>query len=129
MIPALAIILCFQLIGEVLSHGLALSLPGPVVGLVLLISAGMLRPALIDFLRPAATGLLGNLSLFFVPAGVGIVAHLGQLRDNVLGIGLALVLSTVLAIAAAALTFVWVAKWLGQPEVGPDPVTKDDAHE
>lgn len=128
MIPALALILCFQLIGEILSHGLDLSLPGPVVGLILLIGAGMVRPGLIDFLRPAANGLLANLSLFFVPAGVGIIAHLGQLRHDALGIGLALVASTLLAIAAAALAFVWVARLLGQPEVGPDgptPLPKD----
>ncbi len=113
MIPALAIILTFQLIGETLSHWLDLTLPGPVIGLVLLVVSGLIRPQLIDFLRPAAVGLLGNLSLFFVPAGVGIIAHLGALTDNLIGISTALVVSTVLAIAVAALTFSWAAKWTG----------------
>ena len=37
MIPALTIILCFQLTGEIASRWLDLPLPGPVVGLVLLV--------------------------------------------------------------------------------------------
>ena len=120
MIPALAIILCFQLVGEMLSHGFGLTLPGPVIGLVLLVLAGLLRPALIEFLRPAATGLLRNLSLFFVPAGVGVIAHLGQFRDNALGITLALILSTALAIATGALVFTWVCRLTGDHEDAKD---------
>lgn len=121
MIPALAIILCFQLVGEMLSHGLGLTLPGPVIGLVLLVVAGLLRPGLIGFLRPAASALLGSLSLFFVPAGVGVVAHLGLFRDNAAGIAIALVLSTALAIATAALVFVWVSRLTGAHKDGsPD---------
>ncbi len=111
MIPALAIILCFQLVGETVSRGLGLTLPGPVIGLVLLVVSGIIRPQLIEYLRPAALGLLGNLSLFFVPAGVGIVSHLGQFADNALAIGLALVVSTVLAIGVGALVFCQVARW------------------
>ena len=38
VIPALVIILSFQLVGEVASRALALPLPGPVVGLVLLLA-------------------------------------------------------------------------------------------
>ncbi|AGT10333.1 CidA/LrgA family protein [Paracoccus aminophilus] len=120
MIPALALILCFQLLGETISRGLGLTLPGPVIGLVLLVVAGVLRPRLIEFLRPAASGLLANLSLFFVPAGVGIVAHLGQFRDHAFALGVALVVSTVLAIAAGALVFTWVAKLTGQSEEPPE---------
>ncbi|WP_294927015.1 CidA/LrgA family protein [uncultured Paracoccus sp.] len=120
MIPALATILCFHLAGELISRALALPVPGPVVGLLLLVGAGICRPRLIDFLRPAATALLGNLSLFFVPAGVGVIAHLGQFRDNAAGLGLAVLVSTVLAIAVAALTFAWVARLMGDAEGGRD---------
>lgn len=121
MIPALAIILCFQLVGETISRGLDLTLPGPVIGLVLLVLTGILRPQVIEYLRPAALGLLGNLSLFFVPAGVGIVAHLGQFADNALGIAVALILSTILAIAVGALVFCQVARMTeGRAEKGKD---------
>ncbi|WBU54036.1 CidA/LrgA family protein [Paracoccus sp. SCSIO 75233] len=116
MIPALTIILSFQLIGEIASRGLTLPLPGPVVGLVLLVLCCTVYPRLAEMLRPVAQGLLGHLSLFFVPAGVGIVAHLPVLAEHGLGLGLALVVSTVLAIAAGALTFAAVARWIGSPD-------------
>ena len=58
---------------------------------------------LAERLRGVIGGLLGHLSLFFVPAGVGVVAHLGEFRSDGLAIALALTVSTALAIAVAAL--------------------------
>ncbi|WP_323716326.1 CidA/LrgA family protein [Paracoccus aminovorans] len=116
MIPALAILLFLQLVGEIASRGLGLPLPGPVVGLLLLLGSCALRPALAEMLRPVVTGILGNLSLFFVPAGVGVIAHLGQFRDDGLAIALALTVSTALAIAAGALVFTAVVRWMGGDE-------------
>ena len=113
MIVALSLILAFQLVGEILSRGLDLPQPGPVVGLCLLVLACVLRPALADRLRPTAQGLLAHLSLFFVPAGVGVVAHWPVLRDHGIGLALAIMGSTVLAIAAGALAFQAVARWTG----------------
>ena len=76
MIPALCVLLSLQLIGEVVTRGLGLPLPGPVLGLLLLVAGCALRPSLAQMLRPVTSTILGNLSLFFVPAGVGVVAHL-----------------------------------------------------
>lgn len=111
MIIALSLILAFQLVGEILSRALDLPLPGPVVGLCLLVAACVLRPALADRLRSTAQGLLAHLSLFFVPAGVGVVAHWPTLRDQGIGLAVAITGSTVLAIAAGAMTFQAVARW------------------
>ena len=113
MIVSLAIILSFQLVGEIASRALSLPLPGPVVGLLLLVGCCIARPALAERIRPTTMGLLQHLSLFFVPAGVGIVAHLQLLREDGLGLALALMGSTALAIAAGALAFSWVARWTG----------------
>ncbi len=113
MIPALTIILSFQLIGEIASRGLHLPLPGPVVGLVLLVGACIVRPALADMLRPVTKSVLAHLSLFFVPAGVGVIAHLPVLSQHGIGLALALTVSTILAIGAGALTFAAVARWTG----------------
>lgn len=119
MIPALVILLSFQLVGEVAARGLGLPLPGPVIGLVLLVVSCSLRPALAERLRPVVMGLLGNLSLFFVPAGVGVVAHLGEFRSDGLAIAVALMISTALAIAVGALVFVQVVRITGRGK--PEP--------
>lgn len=116
MVPALVTILSFQLIGEVVSRGLNLPLPGPVVGLVLLLGAMRLRPGLAGWLRPVGQGMLAHLSLFFVPAGVGIVAHLPLLREHGLALLAAIGGSTVLALVAGAGAFTLVARWTGQED-------------
>lgn len=114
MIPALALLLCFQLAGEVIARALDLTLPGPVIGMALLLAAMIALPRLGALVREAAQGLLAHLSLLFVPAGVGVVGHLDRLGGDGVAILLAIVVSTVLAIAAGALTFVGVARLMGR---------------
>jgi holin-like protein len=104
VLAPLATLLAFQLAGEALAFGFRLPIPGPVIGMALLLAALALRPALLEALRPTATTLLQHLSLLFVPAGVGVMAHGQRLADEGTAIVVALVLSTVLALAATALT-------------------------
>lgn len=110
MVPALAIVLLFQLVGEVLSRAAGLPLPGPVLGMVFLVIALQLSARLSALLRPTALGVLGHLSLFFVPAGVGVVAHLPVLAAHGPALAVALVVSTLAAIVVGALTFAGVAR-------------------
>ncbi|WP_022705784.1 CidA/LrgA family protein [Paracoccus zeaxanthinifaciens] len=113
MIPGLAIILCFQLAGEIATRALGLPVPGPVLGMILMVAACAMRPRLTARIRPVAEGLLANLSLFFVPAGVGVVAHLALIREQGVALAVAIAVSTVLAIAIGALVFQWVSRLTG----------------
>jgi holin-like protein len=110
MIPALATLLVFQLVGEALVRTLALPVPGPVVGMALLMLVLVLRPALVTAIKPTAQTLLQHFSLLFVPAGVGVMLHLQRLGDEALAIGVALVVSTWVGLASAALTMAWLMK-------------------
>lgn len=113
MIAHLAIFLGCQLAGEVIARGASLPVPGPVLGLALLLAACIAWPDLGRRLLPTAQGLLAHLSLLFVPAGVGVVAHLGSLGSAAPALLAALVGSTVLALAAGALTFAGLARLTG----------------
>lgn len=113
MLNALIALLLTQLAGEALARGLGLPLPGPVLGMLFLLAAFRLWPGLADRVRPAAQGILANLSLLFVPAGVGVVGHIGRIGTEGAGLLLALALSTALAIAVGALAFVTVARLTG----------------
>jgi holin-like protein len=103
MLAALTILLVYQLAGEILVVTLALPVPGPVVGMALLFATLVLRGETSEDLRDTANGLLRHLSLLFVPAGVGVMAHLHRLADEWLPITASLVLSTLLTIAVTAL--------------------------
>jgi holin-like protein len=108
MLGALTILLVFQLVGEAISHGFGLPVPGPVIGFALLLVALILRRGVPEELRTTATGMLQHFSLMFVPAGVGVMVHLSRLKDEWLPITVALVLSTLLTIACTALVMNWL---------------------
>lgn len=110
MIQNLFLLLAFQLAGEVIARAGGLLVPGPVVGLVLLLACLILSPRLAAHLQSTASGLLAHLSLLFVPAGVGVLGHLDTLAAQGIQLILALVISTLLAITVGALTFVAVAR-------------------
>ncbi|ABV91904.1 putative LrgA family protein [Dinoroseobacter shibae DFL 12 = DSM 16493] len=113
MILHLLVLLVFQLIGEVLARSLGLLVPGPVLGLVLLLGFFLVLPQVAEAVRPTANALLAHLSLLFVPAGVGVVAHLDVLGENGVPLLIALVISTLVAISVGALVFVGVARLIG----------------
>jgi holin-like protein len=115
MVRGFAILLLFQLVGEVLSHLLALPVPGPVVGMVLLLLALELRLPQRDALGTAAGGLLANLSLLFVPAGVGVVQYLPRLAAEWPALAASLLVSTATTLAVTGLV---AARLLGRPAAG-----------
>jgi holin-like protein len=104
MLEAIALLLALQTIGEVLSYALGLPIPGPVIGMVMLLVLLAARPSLGARLKATTTTLLQHLSLLFVPAGVGVMVHWQRLSSEGAAIVVAIVVSTVLAIAATALT-------------------------
>ncbi|PQO22598.1 CidA/LrgA family protein [Rhodobacteraceae bacterium WD3A24] len=120
MIAGIALILCFQLGGEVVARGLGLPVPGPVIGMAALVVAFLMVPRLFESVRSPAEGILSHLALLFVPAGVGIVGHWNALGTQGGPILLALAVSTVLAIAVGALTFVAVARLAGAAAEGDE---------
>lgn len=101
MIPAVTALLTCQLAGEIAARALRLPVPGPVVGMVILFLLLLLRrrPAP-EALGRMADGLLGNLGLLFVPAGVGVVLHLPLLARDWAPLTLAILAGTLAAIAA-----------------------------
>jgi holin-like protein len=121
MIPALASLLVCQLLGEALVRALGVPVPGPVVGMAGLLALLVLRPAWLAALKPTAQTLLQHLSLLFVPAGVGVMLHLQRLGEEALAIGVALVLSTWIGLASAALTMAWLIRRVAPPTDAPAP--------
>jgi holin-like protein len=110
MLEALATLLVFQTVGEALGYLLRLPVPGPVIGMALLLGLLVIRPASIDRLRPTSLELLKHLSLLFVPAGVGVMLHVARIGREWLPIVVSLLLSTALAIAVTALVVTWTAR-------------------
>jgi holin-like protein len=98
----LALLGC-QAAGEVIRQMFGIPLSGPIIGMILLLAVLMVRGGASDEFCRSGQVTLGYLSLFFVPPGVGIMQHLPLLRAHWLPVLLALIVSTALAMASAAL--------------------------
>jgi putative effector of murein hydrolase LrgA (UPF0299 family) len=110
MLPTLGLLLGCQLLGEITVRGLGLPVPGPVLGLALLLLCLAVRPSLCETLRPTTTVILAHLSFLFVPAGVGVIGNIAVLSDDGLALLVVLTLSTVLSMLAAVGTFIAVRR-------------------
>ena len=103
MLSGILILLGFQLLGEILYRLGWLPLPGPVIGMVLLMFFLCWKPrALSKPLDATARLLLDCLGLLFVPAGVGVISNLDILRAQWVPILVGLVGSTLVSLLATA---------------------------
>ncbi|TWH46460.1 CidA/LrgA family protein [Sporomusa sp. KB1] len=92
------ILLLFQFVGTTLSQLLHLPLPGSLAGFVLLaiaLATGLLP---MHFIEPTANALLSKMSLFFIPAGVGLILYADLLFQNSVAIILTVLISTLIVL-------------------------------
>ena len=134
MVMGFAILLVCQLVGEVVSRGFSLPVPGPVLGLVLLVmgllfwgrgrdDAAIASSAVVR----VSDGLLAHLALLFVPAGVGVVEYGGLLKAEALPLAAALLGSTAITLVVTVLVFVGVARLLRRNASSVAPGEGDDS--
>jgi len=120
MIYGLFVLVACQLIGELIARALALPLPGPVIGIPILliwlsVQARFRRSQAGEdagAIGKAADGLLAYLGLFFVPAGVGVVQYVDKLYTNAAALILALVGSSLLTLIATVLVFLMARRMM-----------------
>jgi holin-like protein len=123
MIASLSLILLCQLAGEVFVRGLALPMPGPVIGLMLLLILLMARdrfavlargPLQGDGVESASRGLLANLSLLFVPAGVGVVQKLDLVAEHGIAFLGVLAVSVLVTLLVTVATFLLASRLMAR---------------
>ncbi|WP_407166903.1 CidA/LrgA family protein [Bradyrhizobium sp. ORS 111] len=128
MIANLSLILVCQLIGEVVVRALGAPVPGPVVGLLLLVLLLLARdrfPVLArgplgdDGVESTSRAMLANLSLLFIPAGVGVVQKLDLLAERGVAILALLAVSVIITLLATVATFVAASSLLSRGEGKP----------
>jgi len=107
MVQGFLILLFCQLLGECLVTWLAVSIPGSVVGMILLLVGLMIYKKVPDGLRSTSEGLLKILPLLLVPAGVGLMRYFGVLSAYWYQLLIILVVSTLVTmlVVAALLRF------------------------
>lgn len=121
MIASLSLILLCQLAGEAFVRGLGLPMPGPVIGLMLLLLLLLLRdrfallargPLQGEGVESTSRGLLANLSLLFVPAGVGVVQKIDLIVDHGIAFLGVLAISVLITLLVTVATFIVASRLL-----------------
>jgi holin-like protein len=101
MLKSLFVIFFFQLLGEAIQKFFEINIPGPVIGLILLLlvfiffikNASPFRKIKKEISKTSHQ-IINYLSLLFVPIGVGVVMHINYLGDNLFKILAIIIIGT-----------------------------------
>ena len=109
MLRSLFLIFFFQLIGEAIQKFFEINIPGPVIGLALLLLTFifLLKPSspyrkIKKEISETSHKIINYLSLLFVPIGVGVVMHINFLGDNLFKILAVIVIGTLATLVFTA---------------------------
>lgn len=123
MIESLTLLLVCQLAGEVIARASGVPFPGPVIGMAILFIGLMIHGSVPEPLQHTTKSILDHLSLLFVPAGVGVMIYLPLVADEWLPIASAIIIGTLVTMAATA----WVMNLFLKPscESGEQPEKRE----
>jgi holin-like protein len=122
VVSVVALLLVFQLIGEVVVQALGLPVPGPLIGMLLLFAALVVRGRLPDGLADASKALLGHLMLLFIPAVTGVMMYFDRVGREWLPFLVACVLGAAVTIAMTALTLRGMLRITGTAPEAPTTI-------
>ncbi|MFD2189866.1 CidA/LrgA family protein [Pistricoccus aurantiacus] len=112
LIAGMSLLLICQFLGELVVRSFALPVPGPVMGMLILLIGLMINGRVPDSLRKAGEGLLRYLTLLFVPAGVGVMVHSDLIRADFWTLVITLILSTAVTLGVTGKVMNWLVKRL-----------------
>lgn len=97
------LVLAVFFVGEVIKVLFGLPVPGNIIGfilLLLLLLGKVIRP---DAVESLTDFLLGNLTFFFIPSGVGLMSTFGLIQASFLKLIIIIVVSTVVTMGTAGI--------------------------
>lgn len=110
MLYAIAALLLFQFTGEAISQWLGIALPGPLIGMSLLLIALCILGRTPAALRRTSNGLLGHLMLLFIPAVVAVMTQVDYIASEWLPFIAACIGATAITIVVTAATLQFLLK-------------------
>lgn len=103
IIREIIIILLFLGLGELTSYLAPFPLPGTIMGMIYLFLALYFKWLNLSSIETVSNVVLKHIALFFIPAGVNILANLELISKNLAGILIIVIGSTVIVMVSAGL--------------------------
>jgi holin-like protein len=120
MVKSIAILLGFQLLGEMVTRLGHLPVSGPICGMAALLVWLHLKGGVDGDLGKVCDTILANMPLLFVPVGVGAMSYAGLFASAWPAIGLAILVGAAATLLATAFAARALAAWTGRRTSEPD---------
>ena len=104
------IILGIYLIGELISKGFSLPLPGNIIGMIILLILLCTKVIKVEKIENISTFFLDHLSFFFIPAGVGLISSFNVMKDSLIFILLLCLITTAIVIISTGIIVQYIIK-------------------
>ena len=104
------IILGIYLVGELLSKGFSLPLPGNIIGMIILLVLLCTKVIKVEKVEKVSTFFLDHLSFFFIPAGVGLISSFASIKDSLIYILLLCLITTAIVIVSTGTIVQYIIK-------------------
>lgn len=102
MLRGIITLLVFQFLGECVAKLFSLMIPGPVIGMVLLLIFLIIRKSSFSSLDSVVGFHLRYLPMILIPAAMGIITQFDTLSKELLAICISLFFGTIIAIGFSA---------------------------
>lgn len=97
-------------VGELLSWGLSVSIPGSIIGLLVLAAALQMKIVNLNSVRGISSFLISNMGFFFVPPGVALMLYFDVIAREWIPITAATIGSTVIVLIVTGLVHQYLHK-------------------
>lgn len=121
------LLLSIYFVGEIISKGLNLPIPGNIIGMILLfilLSTNVLK---VEKVENLANFFLDHLAFFFIPAAVGLMTSFASLKGSIFKIILLCILTTIIVISVTAVTVEFICKRKSNEKNNENGINKKEA--
>lgn len=98
------LILGVLFLGEILVTRFNLPIPSSILGMIILFILLMVKIIKLKWVEDVGNSLLDNLSVMFIPAGVGIVRELELFKGNIIQLAIIIFVSTLIVMVVTGYT-------------------------
>lgn len=119
---AFALLYLCLIIGNLLSALLPFSVPGSIIGMLILFTLLALQIVPAHWAQPSCSLLLKNMTLLFVPIGIGIMNYYSQLSQQLVPILVSCFISTLIVLVVVAISSNYIHKERQIVGIKPDEV-------
>ena len=116
------IILGIYLLGELISKGLGLPVPGNIIGMLLLLLLLCTKVIKVESVETVSNFFLDHLAFFFIPAGVGLLTSFDNIKSSLIKIVLICAVATAIVIVVTGLVVQVVSNTLNKKKNGSEEI-------